>query len=82
MLFGVFEFGTVVYAYSGMQFGANRVARTVSVNRMTSAQARTAVQSYVPAWARNDVTVLVSQSNPSDTNINLVNVQLSIAADK
>lgn len=82
LVLGVFEFGTVIYAYSGMQFGANRVARTVSVNQMTTEQALATVKNYVPAWARDDVSVSITQSKPSDTNVNLVNVRLSVSADR
>jgi len=80
MLFGAFEYGSVVYSYSAMQFGANRVARTVAVNRMTNEQAQTQVRNYLPGWVRNDVIVSVRQTAPADANINLVQVQLSVPA--
>jgi hypothetical protein len=80
MILAVFEYGTVIYSYSLMQFGANRVARTVAVNRMTPAQAQADVRVYLPGWVRDDVTVTINQSNPADTNSNLVRVQLSVAA--
>lgn len=82
MLFGSFEYGSVIYSYSAMQFGANRVARTVAVNRMTNAQAQTQVRNYLPAWVRNDVVVSVSQTAPTDASSNLVRVQLSVPAKK
>ncbi len=82
MLFGTIEYGSVIYSYSAMQFGANRVARTVAVNRMSNAQAQTAVRNYLPGWVRDDVTVAVSQTAPSDANTNLVRVQLSVSAQQ
>ncbi len=82
MMFGTLEYGTVIYSYSAMQFGANRVARTVAVNRMSNAQAQTAVRNYLPGWVRDDVSVSVSQSAPTDANANLVRVQLSVAAQQ
>lgn len=82
LLLGIFEFGTVIYAYSAMQFGANRVARTVAVNRMSTADAAAAVRNYVPGWARSAVAVTVSQSNAADPNISLINVQLSVEAQR
>ena len=80
MILAVFEYGTVIYSYSLMQFGANRVARTVAVNRMTPEQAETDVKGSLPGWVRDDVAVTVSQSNPADTNSNLVRVQMSVSA--
>lgn len=80
MILAVFEYGTVIYSYSLMQFGANRVARTVAVNRMTEAQAQTDVRRYLPGWVRDDVSVSITQSNAADSNVNLVRVQLSVAA--
>lgn len=82
MLFGAFEYGAVVYSYSAMQFGANRVARTVAVNRMTNAQAQAQVRNYLPAWVRDDVSVRVRQTAPTDANSNLVQVELSVPARK
>jgi Flp pilus assembly protein TadG len=82
MILGVFEYGTVIYSYSAMQFGANRVARTVAVNRMTDAQAETAVRGFLPGWVRDDVTVSVSQTAPADADTNLVQVQVAVAADQ
>jgi len=81
MLFGAFEYGSVIYSYSAMQFGANRVARTVAVNRMTNEQAQTAVRNYLPGWVRDDVSVSVTQTAPADANSNLVRVQLSVPAN-
>jgi len=82
MLFATIEYGSVIYSYSAMQFGANRVARTVAVNRMSNAQAQTAVRNYLPGWVRDDVTVAVSQTAPTDANTNLVRVQLSVPAQQ
>jgi Flp pilus assembly protein TadG len=81
MIFAILEYGTVIYCYSAMQFGANRVARTVSVNRMTNAEAEAAALELLPAWVRNHVSISVTQSAPIDPNTNLVRVQLSAAAE-
>ena len=80
MILAVFEYGAVIYSYSAMQFGANRVARTVAVNRMTNDQAQTAVRNYLPGWVRDDVSISVFQTAPADAETNLVQVQLSVAA--
>jgi Flp pilus assembly protein TadG len=82
LILGVLEFGSVIYSYSAMQFGANRVARTVAVNRMTNAQAESSIRDNFPTWARNHVQVRVTQTNASDPNTNLVRVQLSVDSDK
>ena len=80
MILAVFEYCAVIYSYSAMQFGANRVARTVAVNRMTNDQAQTAVRNYLPGWVRDYVSISVSQTAPADPETNLVQVQLSVAA--
>ena len=80
MILAVFEYGCVVYSYSLMQFGANSVARSVAVNMMTEAQARTAVMQYVPGWMANGTTVTVEQTAAADPNINLINVRVSASA--
>jgi hypothetical protein len=63
-----------------MQFGANRVARSVAVNVMTEAEARTAVTRYLPGWLGNRATVTVSQSAAADPNTNIVSVRVSATA--
>lgn len=82
MLFGAFEYGSVIFSYSAMQFGAHRVARTVAVNRMSVAQAQTEVRNYLPSWVRDEVTVAVGQTVPADPSSNLVRVQISVPADQ
>lgn len=80
LILAVFEYGSVVYSYSLMQFGANRVARTMAINRLTDSDAREAVRSYLPGWARDGVAVAVSQTAPDDPNANLVSVRLQVEA--
>ena len=82
MILAVFEYGAVIYSYSTMQLGANRVARTVAVNRMSDAQARTDVRRFLPVWVRDDVSVSVTQTAPADPETNLVQVQLSVTAQQ
>jgi Flp pilus assembly protein TadG len=81
MIFAILEYGTVIYSYSAMQFGANRVARTVSVNRMTNAEAQDAALELLPVWLQSHVSISVTQSAPIDPSSNLVRVQLSAAAE-
>lgn len=80
MILAVFEYGCVVYSYSLMQFGANRVARSVAVNVMTEAEAQTAVVQYLPGWLGNRATVTVSQTATADPTTNLINVRVSATA--
>ena len=80
LILGVFEYGSVIYSYSMMQFGANRVARVMIVNRLGNADAGQAVRSYLPAWVRDDVSVTVLQSAPADPRLNLITVRVNVAA--
>ena len=80
MILAVFEYGCVIYSYSLMQFGANRVARSVAVNLMTDAQAQTMVSNYAPGWMRDRMTVAVTQSAAADPTQNLINVRVSATA--
>jgi len=76
----VFEYGSVIYSYSMMQFGANRVARTMVVNRLGNGGASQAVRRYLPAWVRDDVSVTVLQTAPTDPRLNLITVRVSVGA--
>ncbi len=80
MILAIFEYGSVVYSYSLMQLGANRVARTVAVNQMTEAQAQSAVTQYLPGWVGNRATVTVTQTAPGDPNTNFINVRVTASA--
>lgn len=80
MILAVFEYGAVVYAYSAMQFGANRVARTVAVNRMSNSEAAAEARRLLPGWVRNDVAITVNQTAPTDPNTNLVRVRMTVTA--
>jgi hypothetical protein len=49
---------------------------------MTPAQAQTEVRTYLPGWVRDDISVSVSQTAPTDANTNLVRVRLSVPAQQ
>lgn len=80
LILGAFEYGAVVYTYSTMQFGANRVARSIAVNRMTPAQGTTAIRNSLVGWVGNSAQVSVSQTAPTDSSTNIVQVRISVAA--
>jgi Flp pilus assembly protein TadG len=82
LIFGTFEYGSVVYTYSAMQFGANRAARSIAVNRMSSAQAVTAIRNSLVGRAKDNATITVSQSTPAEPDTNIVQVRISVAASQ
>jgi Flp pilus assembly protein TadG len=80
MILAVFEYGCVIYSYSLMQLGANRVARSVAVNVMSDAQAGTAMTGYLPGWMQGRTNVTVTQSAAIDPNANLISVRVTVPA--
>jgi hypothetical protein len=82
LLFGTIEFGSLLYSYSAMQFGATAAARQFAVNVSDEATALAAAQAAVPGWARGDLVLSMTQSDPSDVNRNIINVELRLDADK
>ena len=76
LLFGILEFGTVVYSYSAMQFAASRAAREMAVNVADDAAAMAEAKAMLPGWARDDVTISVTQTDAADANSNIIRVQL------
>jgi Flp pilus assembly protein TadG len=82
LLFGVLEFGTVVYAFSAMQFGATNAARSLAVNTATEAAALASARAVLPGWVANDVSMQMAQTNAGDPNSNIIRVTLSVNASR
>ena len=80
LILAVFEYGCVIYSYSLMQLGANRVARSVAVHTMTDAQAQAAIVRYLPGWLANGATVTVAESAAADPSTNMINIKVSAPA--
>jgi Flp pilus assembly protein TadG len=80
LLFGVLEFGIIIYSYSAMQFGANAAARQFAVNVSDEAASLAAARALVPGWARDHITLAMAQSDPGDPNRNIIRVRLEVNA--
>ena len=77
---GIIEFGTIVYSYSAMQFAATAAARQFAVNVSDEAASLAAARAVLPGWARDDVSLTMTQSNAGDVTRNRVSVRLTVAA--
>ena len=80
LLMGVIEFGTVFFSYSAMQFAAHDAARHMAVNVSSPAVALADASNLVPGWARDNVSMSVTQSNPADPSQNVIRVRLAANA--
>lgn len=76
LMLGVIEFGTVFFSYSAMQFAAHDAARQMAVNVANQATALAAASNFVPGWARDHVTMSVTQSNAADPSQNIIRVRV------
>lgn len=76
---GAVEFGSILYTYASAEFAANDVTRQLATNRITPAQAQSAISPRLPNWAQGNATVRVnaSSSTPS-SNIYTVVVTLPL----
>ncbi len=81
LIFGVIEMGAVFFSYSTMQHQASRVARSVAVNTKAQSTAIADLKAAMPGWARDYVTVTITQSAPTDPNINLIQVRVALGSD-
>jgi Flp pilus assembly protein TadG len=79
-LLGIIEFGTILYSYSAMQFGATAAARQFAVNVSDEAASLAAAKAVLPSWARPGVSLSMTQSDPADINRNVIHVRLTIDA--
>jgi Flp pilus assembly protein TadG len=81
LVFGSIEMGSVFFSYSAMQFQATRAARAVAVNTSAQSAAIASAKAQMPAWSRNHVTIEITQTAPTDPNINLIRVRIALSSD-
>lgn len=77
ILFGAIEFGSIFYTYLSAEYATNDVTRQLSSNRITQAQAKTAIPSRLPNWAQSSASVSVSASSATPTS-NLYTVTTTV----
>ena len=82
MLFGVLEFGSILFSYSAMQFGVSNAARSFAVNTADEATALARARAALPGWVRGNVGLAMVQSNPGDPNSNIIRVTLTANASQ
>lgn len=71
LTFGTFEYGIAFYTFNTMQAATRDVGRQIAINTLPAGSAQDAVRARLPAWARNDATVTVTQSAPANPNTNI-----------
>lgn len=79
LLMACVEFGLIFYTYTTAEFVTNDVARQLSSNRITAAQAQSAIPPRLPRWAQAAVVVsaTASSTDPS-TNVFTVTTTLPV----
>lgn len=80
MTLGTLEFGSVFFAYSGMQIGAMQASRHVAVYTATPAAIDGMVRQALPEWMRSRAGITVTQTNPTRPEFNMINVRVSLPA--
>ena len=78
MFMGMMEYSTVYFTYGTMQSATRDVTRQLAVNTLSSGQAETAIKNRMPGWAKNYVTVLVTQSAPANPAINVITTSVGL----
>jgi Flp pilus assembly protein TadG len=77
---GTIEYGSVFFAYSGMQLGALQASRLVAVHTATPAAVDGLVRQALPEWMRSRAGITVTQSNAARPEQNMINVRVSLPA--
>ncbi|CAO4157174.1 TadE/TadG family type IV pilus assembly protein [Methylorubrum extorquens] len=78
LVFAAVEFGAILYTQAAAEAATNNVVRQLATNRITQAQAKEAVTPLLPVWARANVDVAVTASNPTKPESNLYTVATTI----
>jgi Flp pilus assembly protein TadG len=78
LVFAAVEFGGILYTQAAAESATNNVVRQLATNRITQAQAKEAVTPLLPVWARVNVDVAVTASNPTKPESNLYTVATTI----
>ncbi|CAO4135358.1 TadE/TadG family type IV pilus assembly protein [Methylorubrum extorquens] len=78
LVFAAVEFGGILYTQAAAESATNNVVRQLATNRITQAQAKEAVAPLLPVWARANVDVAVTASNPMKPESNLYTVATTV----
>ena len=82
LVVGAMEIGMIIYTHSAAGFATRDVARRIATNRLVVTLAPSTVKDQLPAWVRQDTTVTVDQSTPSNIFTNQITVKASFPAAK
>jgi len=66
LVVGAMEIGMIIYTHSAAGFATRDVARRIATNRLVVTLAPSTVKDQLPVWVRQDTTVTVDQSTPSN----------------
>lgn len=80
LLFGIIEFGLIIYTLNTAQSAARDVTRQLATNRITASQAPSAVLQQLPQWVVAGTSVNVVQTAPSDAGSNRFTTDVAFAA--
>ncbi len=82
LVFGILEFGLIIFTFISAETAARDVTRRLSLNQITSSQAPAIATAELPGWASASATVTVTQSAPADPSNNQFTVNIAIPAKK
>lgn len=82
MFMGMMEYSTVYFTYGAMQSATRDVTRQLAVNTLLPGQAQAVIKARMPKWARGDVTVLVTQTTPTNPATNVITTQVELPIAK
>ncbi|MHB2211525.1 TadE/TadG family type IV pilus assembly protein [Methylobacterium sp. CM6257] len=80
IIFGIIEFGLIIYTLNTAQSAARDATRQLATNRITASQASGVVLQQLPRWVTAGTSVSVSQTAPSNPSNNLFTTDVSFAA--
>lgn len=82
MFMGMVEYSFVYFTYGSMQAATRDVTRQLAVNTIPVGSVETNLKNRLPGWARQNATVLVTQSTPANPATNVFNVEVDLPISK
>ncbi|MGH1571313.1 TadE/TadG family type IV pilus assembly protein [Methylobacterium sp. P31] len=80
IIFGIIEFGLIIFTLNTAQSAARDATRQLATNRITASQAQSVVLQQLPRWVAAGTSVSVSQTNPTNPSSNQFTTDVSFAA--
>lgn len=80
LIFGIIEFGLIIFTLNTAESAARDATRQLATNRITVSQAQSVVLQQLPRWVAAGTSVSVSQTAPSSPSTNLFTTDVSFAA--